>query len=81
MRVAAACLALLLAGCAGEPPPPPLPLECPTPPPPPKPPRPIRATQCVEDWYATAELPACVRDWIVELSAQQDKLARKRKSP
>lgn len=74
---------LLLTGCAVHLPPAaekaPPPAEraiCPSPPPPPKP---VWPDRCAEDWYARAELPACVKEWIVDLTAQQKAIAKKQK--
>ena len=79
---AAALLAVLLSGCVIQPPavvekdPAPSAMTCPPPPPPPKP---VWPDKCAEDWYAKAELPACVKDWITDLSAQQKAIAKKQK--
>lgn len=80
MRRVAAALALLLAGCSeqapAEPPapPPPCPVVAPAAPAP----KPIWPDRCAEDWYVKADIPACAKDWIVELSAQQKAIAKKR---
>jgi len=70
-------LALPLAGCviaSGPPmdrlPPPPSKSSLPAP---------LKPSPCVEDWYAKAELPSCVSDWIVGLSKQQQEIAQKHK--
>ncbi len=73
-----ALLALLLAACSQAKPVPPTPTTAPPPAkatacqPAPKP------DACVEDWFATADTPACVTDWVFRLGAHKSK---QRKTP
>lgn len=80
MRPALAA-SLLLSGCVMHLPPaekaaPPAPPACLAPAPAPKP---VWPDRCAEDWYAKAELPACVKDWIADLTVQQKAIAKKQK--
>ena len=81
MRSAPLVALMLLSGCMIQPPAvekdaAPVVVTCPAPPPPPMP---VWPDKCAEDWYAKAELPACVKDWITDLSAQQKAIAKKQK--
>jgi hypothetical protein len=71
---------LMLTGCVISP----LPERAsPTPqvicPPIPTVPKPVWPDACVEDWYAKAELPACVKDWVLDVRDQQKNIATKSK--
>jgi hypothetical protein len=43
-------------------------------------PPPVFPDICVTDWYAQADLPDCVKDWIEDVTEQQKKIEKKSKA-
>jgi hypothetical protein len=46
--------------------------------PPPLVPKPVWPDACVEDWYLHADLPACVKDWVLDIRDEQKDIVKKR---